>query len=342
MRHEPSPAAEPAPITPEMLVDLLKVQAPAGAFLIQGIARDVRPWSGGDRSYVYGRLALGAASVRFRTSPEFAPREDEAVTIKGTLRIDPATRNGEDWRATHQVTLIGNVVGTWEPRAPVEPVLQLPSRDERLPLDEFVSLNGIASLAVLVSGTARADIARTLSEAGVTDRPEFIEANFGDQEKFLSTLHELRNRHDIAGVAIARGGGGGQELIGASREIISELIGMERPFYVALGHATDLALIDKFADQSFHTPSGFGAAIARAIWSAARRRSQERELEEGTKKINELAARIDTMEGNLKRAAFIHRRGVSLSWPVFAIVILIIGGLVWASGLWRELSFLWM
>ncbi len=174
MRHEPLPAAEPAPITPEMLMDLLRVEAPAGSLLIQGIARDLQPWSRGDRSYVYGRLTLGSASVRFRTESAFAPQEGEAVTIQGTLRIEPANRSGEDWCATHQVMLAGKVVGTWEPRAAVEPVLQLPSRDERLPLDEFVSLNGVASLAVLVSGTARADIARTLSKA---ERPEFMEAN---------------------------------------------------------------------------------------------------------------------------------------------------------------------
>ncbi|MGE0014454.1 MAG: hypothetical protein AB7S62_19745 [Azoarcus sp.] len=48
------------------------------------------------------------------------------------------------------------------------------------------------------------------------------------------------------------------------------------------------------------------------------------------------------MEGNLKRAAFVHRRGVSLSWPVVAVVVLIIGALAWVSGLLRELSLLWM
>lgn len=298
----------------------------------------MRPWSGGDRSYVYGRLTLGAASVRFRTAPEFAPHEDEAVTIKGTLRIDPATRNGEDWRATHQVTLIGGVVGTWKPRTPVEPVLTLPVRDERLSLEEFVSANGVAGLAVLVSGTARADIARTMSEAGIPDRPEFIETNFGNHEKFLATVRDLRERRDIAGLAIARGGGGGQELIGGSREVIGELIGLQRPFSVALGHATDLALIDKCADQSFHAPSGFGAAIARAIRSSARRRNQECELEKRGKQIEQLAGRVEAMEQNLKRSAYVHRRGVSFSWPVFAMVVLLILGYIgWISDVWRLL-----
>ena len=74
------------------------------------------------------------------------------------------------------------------------------------------------------------------------------------------------------------------------------MIGLGRPLYVALGHSTGLALIDKYADQSFHAPSGFGAAIARATWSVARLRNQERELEE-------LATRVEAMENNLKRSA---------------------------------------
>lgn len=318
-----------------MLVDLLKVEAPAGGCLIQGFAKDVRPWSNGERSYVYGRLVLGTASVRFRTQPEFAPREDEPVTINGTLRIEPANRGREDWRATHQITLYGKVVGTWEPRPALGPPLQLPSRDERLPLDGFIADNALGRLAVLVSGTARADITRMLSDAEVSDRPTFIEANFGDAEKFLATVRSFVGRTDIAGLAIARGGGGGQELIGGSREIISALIALKRPFYAALGHATDLALIDKYADQSFHAPSGLGAAIARAIRLAARRRAQERQIGEGTRTIEQLTARVETMERNLKRLAYIHRGGVSFSWPLVAIFLVIVVCLAWASGLLR-------
>lgn len=337
-QYENSGAAanDPVPITPDLLADLLKIEAPAGPLLVQGIAREVRPWQRGERAYVFGRLALGSASVVFRTSPEFAPQENEAVILKGILRIDlldRSSRQGEDWRATHRVMLIGNVVGTWKPRAAVEPVRPLPVRDEHLSLESLLFDHGLSGLAILVSGTAKADITRMLTDSGVSERPRFIEANFGDASEFMRALRGLRGQREVVALAVARGGGTGQELIGGSREIIAELIEQKRPFYVALGHATDVALIDKYADQSFHAPSGLAAAIARAISAAKRRRWQERELSERTSAVERLATRLDKLEQNLGRAAYVHRHGIALSWPILGIVGLLAGAyLAWSLG----------
>lgn len=314
---------DPAPITPDVLTELLNVDRPAGTILIQGIAKDIRSYPG----CVYGRLVLGTSSVRFRTPEEFAPSEGEAVTIKGTLKIKNANRSGEDWRATHEVTLYGKVVGNWEPRESVNSVTQLPNRDERTLLEKFILDNNVASLAVLVSGTARADIISSLQSADRSERPEFIETNFGNKEKFLAELRKLRNRHDITGLSIARGGGGGQEIIGGSPEIIREMIDMEKPFYVALGHATDFALIDKHADQSFHTPSAFGSAIAQALSSASERIEQEYERDNLKRQNRELRGRIETMERNQLRYS---SRLRLICWTIAVILILSICGWLWA------------
>ena len=323
-----SSQADPAPITPEILAELLRVEVPSGTILVQGIVKKVTPWSNGDRAYVYGRLALGRASISFRTHPEFAPNEGDAVTMKGVLQIRPVMNPEGDWRATHEITLVGSVVGTWAPRKKVEPVLKLPVRDERVPLDEFIAEHGIENLVILTTTTARADITQTLSDAEVMGRPEFVEANFGSASEFLATVKSLHQRGYLAGLAIARGGGSGQELIAGSREIIKALIDLRVPFYVAFGHATDVALIDRFADQAFHAPSGLAAEIARSVKKAFFRNAQDRQADELAQLVEGLDTSLKALQGNLQRATYVHRGGVSFSWPVIIALVLSIFTLV--------------
>lgn len=339
MNHAPAAAAtDPAPITPEVLRDLLRIDAPSGALLVQGIAREVDAWSRGGRAFVYGRLELGNASVRFRTPPEFAPQNGEAVIIKGVLRVETATQHRESWRATHQVTLYGNVIGTWEPREPVVPAVKLPSRDNRLLLDDFVSKNGVGTLAVLATSTVWADINQSFANAVTADQPKFIEANFGSADEFLKIARTVREQHGVRGIVIARGGGDGQEVIGESREVIAELIEMGLPFYVALGHTSDLHLIDKFADQTFHTPSGFGQDLAKAIRKDAYLRRQKSELKEQKEALISAKEKLDHANGRLSK-------GVVLSWRNLIVLIFVVvalaAGLAWKLNVFPLLLEFW-
>jgi exodeoxyribonuclease VII large subunit len=320
MEDLPSPAnvvwADP-PVTPEMLRDLLQIECPRGAIMIQGIARETKLWPKGP--FVYGRLELGGASVRFRAPPEVAPGEGEAVMMRGVLRIEQATKNGENWRATHQVTLFGSVVGTWEARQSTAVRSDdLCPREARTSLGEVMAADGLEKLVIIATDTARRDILQSLYDGEIDGAPEFIEANFGSREEFLAVLGDLRSRRDIGALGIARGGGGGQEIIGDSHEIIDCLNRMGFPYYVALGHASNIWLIDKHADQSFPTPSAFGTAIARAVgeWEFQRREIRERvDLEAQTE---ELKGRISTLEAE-------RHQGIRITYPK---LIFIVSGLI--------------
>lgn len=100
---------------------------------------------------------------------------------------------------------------------------------------------------------------RPVGEAGVW------RTSLDNGEAFLQALNEVAANPEVRGIAIARGGGGGLEAIGSSAEIVRQLINLGLPFYVAIGHSRDLFLIDKYADQIFHTPSALGAGIADAL-----------------------------------------------------------------------------
>ncbi len=112
-----------APLTPDAVVDTIRLTAPEGILRVQGIAENVsKPWSssGGGRPMVFGELALGTAVLSFQVPDEAAPDEGEAVVIEGHLRFRPASR-GDTRRGIWKVVLVGQVVGTWTPRARPSP-----------------------------------------------------------------------------------------------------------------------------------------------------------------------------------------------------------------------------
>ena len=81
-------------------------------------------------------------------------------------------------------------------------------------------------------------------------------------------LKEIRHavqEHRPEGIAFLRGGGGGSSdetlRIWNSGETISELLALGIPIYSAIGHSHQLLLIDKYADESFVTPTDFGNCL---------------------------------------------------------------------------------
>ena len=58
-------------------------------------------------------------------------------------------------------------------------------------------------------------------------------------------------------ILIARGGGSASEIAIAanSPKVVREVLDAGVPYYSAIGHEIDVSLLDKFADESFHTPT---------------------------------------------------------------------------------------
>ncbi len=313
-----------APLTPEVLSGLLKITAPRGGIAVQGIAQDVRAFPiEGPVQQVYGRLTLGRFSIRFRAPPEAAPDENQAVIVKGYLSVS-AVRPDHDWRATHEIMLVGHVVGTWIPRSSSDPFTEIPLRGERCPLQEFVRLD---ELLVLCSGTAERDITASLRSAGLYERPRFETMNFGSEAAFLEKLEALIVEQGFSALVIARGGGAGIDEIGNSRAIARTLVEAGIPFYTAIGHDTNVVLLDKLADQAFHTPSGFAAAWAQSCRERWNRARQQRRLTELQQQVDEQSRAAEAFKGKLSdlqqrfaRSICAHRHGLSISWPVLIIL----------------------
>lgn len=270
-----------APLTPEAVLETVHYVAPMGIIAVRGYVENVsKPWvSKTGRSVVFGDLVLGDSVLSFRVPAEAAPDNRDRVVIEGHLRAQPVTQNtNEGRRGNWRVTLTGTVVDTWEPREPPPAPVPLPDRDECLPLDLFIETHGIEKLLILTTEVGQTDITNELVKARVDARPIFVRANFADPNAFLEKLTGVQASAKIQGLAVARGGGIGLDVIGSSREVIGALMGKGLPIYAALGHAVNIELLDRYADQAFHSPTALASAMQRSIQALSRRNWQADEV----------------------------------------------------------------
>jgi exodeoxyribonuclease VII large subunit len=332
---ERSQAATQAVITPEILASTIKVTGQDGVFLIKGVARRIRAWpASGPAKAIYGVLELNETSIKFRAHPSNAPSEGEAVVLGATLDVKAArAAERHTWNGAYEVQLLAEKVGTWSQAESGRPTLRLEARPDRFPLEGFLEQHDIATLTVLVSGKAEADLLQALTEAGIVRRPKVIRARFDDEAAIIEAIRQAAD-DGAHGLALARGGGAGLELIADSPRVVAALTALRLPFYSAQGHGDDVFLVDKYADESFATPSVLGLAIARAETKVKGRRRDLSELADLRRRATDLqgeldrtrsseqsaAQRADMLEGHRAKRVHVDRQGVALSWRTMLIV----------------------
>ncbi|WP_036998437.1 exodeoxyribonuclease VII large subunit [Pseudomonas chlororaphis] len=284
----PGPISEQA-LTPEALSTLLKVTVPGGPVTLKGITSEVKYWSKAGESKVsriYGRLVLGDASIRFELQPHTSVQDEAPVILHGTLRIKPT----EAFRVTHEVILVGDVVGSWLPHdgvptIPPEPLVRL---QPRATLEAAVAAYGLESIAFLATGTAWQDMTKAALTIPEILQCRHIETNFTKPERFIEDVLDVCRNPTIKILVIARGGGGGLHTIGDSHTVAAALLASGRLFYTALGHDKNVMLLDKHADQPFATPSILGQALVEAVHTLAERKVLAEQLRRLTDSHEEL------------------------------------------------------
>lgn len=274
-----SPSTHDLVLTPDALIGALSISAPSGPVTVRGIAAEVKPWTkAGDSKVtrIYGRLVLGDASIRFELQPYASIQDDAPVVLHGTLRI----KKIDVFRATHEVILVGDVVGTWVPQVPTPATQAVPliRQQPRISLEAAIAKHGLEAVAILATGTAWNDLTTAANPLPVFERCRRVETNFMKPEQFLKDLAEVCWDPAIQVLVIARGGGGGLEIIGDSPEVAAALLASRRPFYTALGHDDNVMLLDKHADRAFSTPSILGQMLAETARSLTERQGLEERL----------------------------------------------------------------
>lgn len=290
-------------LTPAALSELLRLTAPTGPVTVKGLAAEVRHWTKPGDSQVtrtYGRLRLGDASLRFELPPNAAIRDQMPLILHGALRVKAT----EGFRCTHEVVLIGDVVGEWQPQtsAPAGTLAALVRTQPRLSLEEALTRHGLDAFAFLSTGTAWGDLTTAASAVPSISQGNHVETNFMQPERFIADLEEVCRDPRIKCLVIARGGGAGLERIGDSHPVAAALLASGRAFFTALGHERDTLLLDKHADQPFPTPSILGQRLADALQDIEARRVQAAKARALSEQVNTLTRERDRLSAELRGA----------------------------------------
>ena len=235
-------------VTVEQLVQLNPLENSGVLLCVAGRVTQASVWN----CYCYGCLeSENGESIKFRVSQHEKPDIDELVTIVGSLR---SSKN------CHQ-ELHGRIEGRW---IGAEKRIFIPEHHKpQLLLNDFIKQAGLNSLGFLVSQTAWNDIYTSSGIEEINDCSRIV-TSFSNEEQLINDCKCLLSQ-GVQAVVIARGGGASLGKIGNSRLVISFFVEKSVRFYTAMGHAQDLLLIEKHADEVFRTPSDFGHRLSKII-----------------------------------------------------------------------------
>ncbi|HIH2751407.1 hypothetical protein L3V59_36235 [Burkholderia aenigmatica] len=252
-------------------------------------------------------MTLGDASIRFELPAQTVLHDDAHVVLHGTLRI----RSAPTFRTTHEVMLVGDVIGTWVPAVAATDVAGAPleRKAPRMSLEAVVAAHGLEAIGFLTSQTAWRDLTQAASMLPALSHCRRVEPNFMKPAQFVDALKAmLGSGPTLKALVVARGGGEGLAAVGDSPAVASALLESGLPFFTALGHDRDVLLLDKHADGSYATPSIFGQGLVDAMRTQAEKAAQARreselqaKLDHATRETAGLRQRLDETSGQASR-----------------------------------------
>jgi hypothetical protein len=237
--------------------------------------RTYAPWH-------YVDLAGTEAQLTCRV-PHSAPAPDQGqhLIVHGVLSVQPSKFKGG-----LEVLLTGTILGTYQQTRATSSGTPLRRIHTPQRLGRLFAQEGTPRITVLATRTAWEDASRS----GLVHGSAFfhwIETNFARLEGVLDVLHDYRDDPDSTAFAILRGGGDARGLeIWNDPDVVEAMLRLHRPVYTALGHSTDIVLADRYADEAFDTPTGFGNAVGQIL---EERRWRARRAEEAREAVDHLA-----------------------------------------------------
>jgi exodeoxyribonuclease VII large subunit len=317
--QEAQAAPKQAPLIVEALLNQIRIERPTGQVLVKGRVERLTAWPKGNPRHLFGDLIGGERSIEFRCPIGQGPRAvGEHVVLSGTLTVKPS--------AIHQgfsVQLVGEVVGSWAPEKRAAAAVILDRRRGRLPLRHLIAQHGLESLCLVGSETGLGD-ARTALLRHRADAPwRELPCKVADPEAIRARLAEACSDEAIEAIAFVRGGSDPLTLqIWNDQTLLRTFLEAPLPFYTALGHSQELLLADKYSDESFATPTDFGAQAGQVL----RELGEQQRLEQELARLTEQALRAGQAEARARERA--------ASWRRWAIGLLVAAALGFGLLVW--------
>ncbi len=270
------------------LMSSVTLRSPEGMVVVRGMVQKLRyAPNPNNPEAVYGDLRdlYDNSVLSFRCPAAAAPEIDKPAVLRGTLRTKVSRFHGG-----FDLELVGRKVGGWTPeaRGSSSPV---PIRRERpkLPLARLIAKDPVKRIIFLGTELGIADAKHTLiGSPGAVPETKVVPMTVDALQKAV-----LEAAPSHSAICLLRGGGDPQlfQAFNDSR-LIASLLACGVPFYTAVGHATDLTLADKYADESFVTPSALGSSYAEACKAQAASETLQRHARQLETEIQDLKAEM--------------------------------------------------
>ncbi len=266
------------------LIEQVRIEVPRGTVTVRGTVEGLKAYP----AVVYGVLLDLDRQTRmtFRCFPAVAPHLHEAVVLRGTLTAAKSKKH-----SGFDLQLCGGKVGQWKPDTLAAPAFNAPAPGRaQTPLERFISQGRIKSLILIGTGTGVRD---ATSLSGDLEKSLKTRVTTTGLDTLLSMIAEEAEKCD--GLCLVRGGSDPDSFATWNdSRLIEALVTCGKPFYTALGHASDFTLTDKYADQSFISPAALGSACLKAWEVRASTEKKQKQLENAWREVRELKTGKET------------------------------------------------
>jgi exodeoxyribonuclease VII large subunit len=208
----------------------------------------------------------------------------------------------------------------------MEDIIGIPKIERtKLSFERFVATGPAKRIAFVGTERALRDAESTFkrsSQSTLSLVPSV--ANF---QQFQATISNLVPSFDA--LCFLRGGGDPASfVIWNDSRLISYLVELRLPFYTALGHSTDFTLADKYADESFVTPSDLGAAYSNALQARNQREVMQRDLDQARNERNELQLQKDSLSNSFSEIHGLHSARSKRTTTLLLVLLILLAAAV--------------
>lgn len=253
--------------------------------------------------WVYGEISGKESRLSFRIpKEEGSPPIGSHVVIIGVFSIRPAR-----FHEGLETLLSGQIDRESKEILEINKEKKKPFSIERkrppTRMNSWITNNdsNLTRFALLGTNVGISDAAAAITQQGITpDWQTFIVSMVNSIDILKAIKHILKDKL-ISGFAFVRGGGLSSTMeVWEDEKILFSLVNSIKPFYTALGHSTDLILLDRIADESFETPSILGSQVGQSVNLFRERMNLKRQVEELTTKKQELEKAVAPLNEQIK------------------------------------------
>jgi len=221
---------------------------------VKGTVESVNNWRD-QLSYI--TLEGSGLHVSLRCPYDMRPKEGEHIVFQGQATLKPSKFNNSGL----EVQIIGEPVGSWTPHYDVSSSEKI-EKGARVLLSQFLKQHPMNKLLIMGTNTALRDVGACFDIDTGTANLLMEKIRVADRGSLIEDMNTALEKHEPYAFAIVRGGDDPSLNIWDDSKLVSEIVNFESPFYLALGHSHRVTLADKYADETFHTPSDFGASLS--------------------------------------------------------------------------------